>query len=201
MPDLTHIVKATPRLDRPTIVAIDGVDGSGKTTFAHRLAEVYVQCGWPVHVVHMDDYLNPRAVRYRLGRESAEGYVADTYDLAAFRQHVLQPLRDSDDRAILLRWFDHRQDARVHVDPVGVPDDAVVIVEGMFLHRDDLAGVWDVSIFLDVAFQVSVGRMATRDGSSPDPEHPTNRRYVEGQRLYLDSCEPRDRATHVIDNS
>lgn len=29
-------------------------------------------------------------------------------------------------------------------------ENAVVIVEGMFLHRDELAGCWDYSCFLDV---------------------------------------------------
>jgi uridine kinase len=199
--DLAGFVDATPWLNRPTIVGVDGVDGSGKTTFARRLAQMYAQRARPVHVVHLDDYLNPRAVRYRLSRDSPEGFFADTYDLAAFQDHVLQPLKGSEDRAIVLRWFDHQQDARVHVDPVAVADDAVVIVEGMFLHRDELAGAWDVSVFLDVPFQVSVGRMAARDGTSPDPAHPHNHRYVEGQRRYLASCNPRRRATHVIDNS
>jgi hypothetical protein len=124
--DLTHFVEATPRLDRPTIVAIDWV-------------------------------------------ESPEGYVTDAYYLAGFKENVLQPLGDGNDPAILLRWFDHRQDARVHVDPVANPDERVVIVEAMFLHRDELAGAWDVSIFLDGPFQVSVWRMAERDGISPDP--------------------------------
>jgi uridine kinase len=200
--DLTPVVKGTARRGRPALVAVDGVDGSGKTTFAHGLAEAYESTGRPVHVVHLDDYLNPRAVRYRLGRGSPEGYLADTYDLDALRTHVLQPLRSrGGGRTIQVRWFDHRADAPVHVDPAAVSDDAVVIVEGMFLHRDDLAKQWDVSVFLDVPFRTSVARMARRDGSDPDPEHPSNHRYVQGQRLYLATCQPHQRATWVIDNS
>ncbi|MEJ7742738.1 MAG: hypothetical protein WKF73_09445 [Nocardioidaceae bacterium] len=82
-----------------------------------------------------------------------------------------------------------------------VPADAVVIVEGMFLHRDELADRWDWSVFLDVPFAETARRMAERDGSHPDPEHPSMRRYVEGQRIYLDSCRPRIRATVVLDNT
>lgn len=201
MLDLAAVIDAIPRLDRPTLVAVDGVDGSGKTTFAARLAEVFVGLGRPVHVVHLDDYLNPRAVRYRLGRQSPVGFLSDTYDLDAFTRNVVHPLGDGGDRVIVPRWFDHHQDARLPANPVTVAAEAVVIVEGMFLHRDDLAGVWDVSIFLDVPFAVSVGRMAQRDGTCPDPEHPSNDRYVHGQRRYLATCHPRDRATFVIDNS
>jgi uridine kinase len=42
--------------------------------------------------------------------------------------------------------------------------------------------------------------MAARDGSEPDPEHPSLRRYVEGQRIYLSRCRPHERATLVIAN-
>jgi uridine kinase len=92
-------------------------------------------------------------------------------------------------------------DSPVEDSPVVVPDDAVVIVEGMFLHRDELCERWDVSVFLDVPFAVSVSRMAARDGSHPDPEHPSLHRYVQGQRIYLSRYKPKERATFVIDNS
>lgn len=187
-------------LDRPALVAVDGVDGSGKTTFAARLAARYAQHGRTPHVVHMDDFLNPRTVRYRLGRDSPEGFFRDTYDLAAFTAGVLQPLSGSGERSIVLRAFDFRADRPVHEDATPVSAEAVVIVEGMFLHRDELHGVWDMSVFLDVPFAVSVRRMAERDGTNPDPDHPSVRRYVEGQRIYLAACSPDRRATHVVAN-
>lgn len=200
MSEVDRIVFETPAVERPVLVAVDGVDGSGKTTYAANLAETYQREGWPVQVVHLDDYLNPRATRYRLGRHSPEGYFRDTYDLDAFLQHVADPLGPGGSRTIVPRWFDYRNDRPAEAEPITVAERAVVIVEGMFLHRDELAEVWDVSVFLDVPFEVSVARMALRDGSHADPEHPSNRRYVEGQRIYLSSCAPSARATYVVRN-
>jgi uridine kinase len=57
-----------------------------------------------------------------------------------------------------------------------------------------------MSIFLDVPFAVTVPRMAQRDGAPPDPEHPSWFRYLQGQRIYLSTCKPTERATYVIDN-
>lgn len=198
MPPLAAIARSTPLLGRPVLVAVDGVDGSGKTTFAGRLAAEYARQGRTAHVVHLDDFLNPRAVRYRLGRDSPEGYVRDTYDLAAFTAGVIEPLRHSGERAIVLRAFDHRTDSPVHEAATGIAADAVVIVEGMFLHRDELLDAWDLSVFLDVPFAVTVRRTAERDGTSPDPDDPSVRRYVEGQRIYLAACRPEERATYVV---
>lgn len=50
-----------------------------------------------------------------------------------------------------------------------VPTGAVLLVDGIFLHRDELRDVWDESVFLDVPFDVSVPRMAGRDGLPDDP--------------------------------
>lgn len=69
------------------------------------------------------------------------------------------------------------------------------------MHRDELADRWDYSVFLEVPFAEAVRRMAARDGTHPDPEHESMRRYVVGQRLYLAECEPRRRATLVIENA
>lgn len=97
--------------------------------------------------------------------------------------------------------FDHRTDASIDAPFEEVPGNAVVIVEGMFLHRDELVDRWDWSVLLDVPFAETARRMARRDGSHTDPEHPTMRRYVEGQRIYFAACRPRERATVVVDNT
>jgi uridine kinase len=60
--------------------------------------------------------------------------------------------------------------------------------------------VWDLSVFLEVPFHVTAKRMADRDGTDPDPEHPGMRRYVEAQRIYFTVCSPQQRADVLIDN-
>lgn len=196
-----QLAREVVALRHPAVIAVDGVDGSGKTTFARHLAREIEVAGRPAVVVHEDDFLAPRITRYSLGRESPEGFFRDTYDLEALIKHVLEPLRPDGDRRVRLRVFDHRTDAPVDAPVEQVPVDALVIVEGMFLHRDELVDRWDWSVFLDVPFTETARRMAHRDGSSPDPDHPTMRRYVEGQRIYLAACRPRERATVVMDNT
>jgi len=75
------------------------------------------------------------------------------------------------------------------------------LLDGIFLHRDELRAYWDYSVFLRVGFAETYARMASRDGCPPDPAHPANRRYVEGQRRYLRRYDPEARASVVIDNT
>lgn len=183
---------------RRALVAVDGVDGSGKTTFAGELARVVPR---PVVLIHLDRFLNPRVVRYRRGRTSPEGFWLDSYDYTAIIRDVLEPLGREGSGWYREACHDLATDSPLDPPPLRAPEDAVVIVEGLFLHRDELARFWDFSIFLDVPFSETARRMAQRDGTDPDPEHPSMRRYVEGQRLYFAAAEPWTRATVVVDNA
>ena len=180
-------------------VGVDGVDGVGKTVFADHLAVVLRSAGRPVVRISADDFLHPRAVRHRRGRASPEGFWLDSYDHAALRQRVLEPLGPGGSRNYRSACHDLAADRPLEPPVQVAPPGAVLVVDGLFLHRDELAGVWDLSVFLQAPFAVTVPRMAARDGSHPDPAHPSVSRYVEGQRLYLDACRPWSRADLVVD--
>ena len=181
------------------LVAIDGVDGSGKTCFASRLAPLIL--GRPVIVIHADDFLNPSQLRHAKGRSSPVGFWEDSYNYAALSERVLVPLGSTGDGRYSASSYDHDSDATIPAELSQSPAHAVTLVEGMFLHRDELAGYWDASIFLDVPFAETAARMARRDGSHVDPLHPSLRRYMGGQRLYFQAARPWDRASFVVDNS
>jgi len=180
-------------------VGVDGVDGSGKTVFADQLARVLSQRK-PTVRISIDGFHNRRADRYRLGRDSPDGFWSDSYDYGAFERHVVAPLR-SGSNEYLTASHDLVSDELLDGPIETLADPSIVVVDGIFLHRAELRGVWDFSVFLDVNFAVSVGRMAIRDGSDPSPDNPGNRRYVEGQQIYLRTCRPQTHATVVIDNN
>ncbi len=182
-------------------VAVDGVDGAGKTVFADELAAALAARGRPVLRASVDGFHRPRAVRHRRGRDSPEGFWLDSYDYDRLVAELLAPLGDPADSAVRTAVFDWRADRAVDAPPVRMPPGSVLVLDGIFLHRDELRAYWDFSVYLHVDFAVSVARMAARDGSPADPTHPANRRYVEGQRRYLTACAPAQRASVVVDNT
>lgn len=181
------------------LIAIDGVDGSGKSTFARDLAAVIHER--PVLLIHTDDFLNLRKIRHKRGRDSPEGFWLDTYDYESLHRFVLSPLGKDGSGVYRPAATDHRGDARLEPELRQASENLLVLVEGMFLHRDELAGIWDYSIYLDVPFSETARRMSLRDGSHANPEHPSMLRYVGGQRLYFKSAQPWQRATRVVDNT
>jgi uridine kinase len=181
-------------------VAVDGVDGAGKTTFADELAR---HLAGPVDVVRasVDSFHHPAEVRHRRGRGSPEGYFRDSYDYARMVDVLLEPLGPGGHGRYRDAVFDHRTDAPVDRPERQAGPGSILVVDGIFLHRPELAALWDLSIWLEVPFEVSVPRMAARDGGDPRPDAPSNLRYVEGQRLYLRECDPAGRATALVDNT
>lgn len=182
-------------------VGVDGVDGAGKTIFADELANVLRDAGKNVARVSIDGFHNPRTVRYRRGRSSPEGFWLDSYDYPRFIADVIDPFSPGGDRRYRSAVRDVATDEPADVEPTAAPEDAVLIVDGIFLHRDELAGCWDFSVFLRVEFDETFRRMALRDGCPADPGAPENHRYLAGQQLYLAACDPESRADVVIDNT
>jgi uridine kinase len=182
-------------------VGVDGVDGAGKTTLADELAAAVRGLGRSVIRAGVDSFHNPRAIRYRRGRTSPDGFFLDSYDYTLLRRVLLDPLSRGGSGRYRAAAFDHVQDRPMLTPERAAARRAVLIFDGIFLHRPELFDYWDYSIFLRVGFDTSIPRCAqARPGLSSDPRAESNRRYVEGQRIYLRTCEPERPATIVIDN-
>ena len=180
-------------------VAVDGVDGAGKTVLADQLAEV-LAAERDVARVSIDGFHRPRSQRVARGR-GPETFYEDSYDYDAFRRAVVEPFRRGE--PLVPAVNDVLTDRPVHPDAVAVGVDTVLLVDGIFLQRPQLSDVWDATIWVEVPFSVSVPRGNARFGDEhdPDPDAESNHRYVGGQRLYLAEADPRGRATWVVDNT
>ena len=181
------------------VVAVDGIGASGKSTFAAGLAER----AQPRQVVllHADDFFNPAHVRHARGRLSPEGFWLDTYIYDALISWTLEPLSRGGTGLYRPASFDRATGAAIRPEQVQAPEDALVIVEGTFLHRDELARFWDYSIFLDVPVDEANRRMSQRGDLDSEHESDLLRRYNGAQRLYFAHARPWKRASVVVDNT
>ena len=116
---------------------------------------------------------------------------------------LLDPLSPSGAGRYRTAAFDHLSDSPAPAQERIASPNAILVFDGLFLHRPELRDYWDVSIFLDAPFEITVPRGAARapSFSDPDPAASSNRRYVEGNLIYLREAAPRERAAIVIDHS
>lgn len=192
------------RLGGPLRVAIDGRTAAGKTTLADELATILRDAGHCVIRASIDDFHRPRVRRHRRGRASPEGYYEDARDLDAFRRLLLEPLGPGGDRLYRLRSFDLSSDQPVEGAPLTAPGDAVLLAEGAFLQRSELADSWDFVAFVDVSEETAIERGAGRDADAFGGLAAARRmhleRYQAAFRLYEASCSPARSADVVIVN-
>jgi uridine kinase len=169
---------AARHLGRPLRVGIDGVDGAGKTMLAGELAQHLANLDRPCLLVSLDHFERAEPERYTRGELSPEGYYLDGFDFDRFRAHVLGVI---------------------------APDNAIVLCDGVFMHRPELADLWDATIFVSADLEIAAQRGAERNlawvDSLDDTYERYRRRYMPAQRRYLDEQRPHERADFVVHNT
>lgn len=201
--ELSELILAVRR-PHPVRVGIDGVDAAGKTTLAGELAAEIIGRGRSVIQASVDHFHHPANIRKARGDESPEGYYRDSFDYPELITRLLEPLGPGGSRQYRTQAFDHREDMPVRQSVRTSEPDAILLFEGVFLHRPELRSHWDLSIFLEASFETTVARAERRDqgqlGGSAAVRTRYQRRYVPGQRLYLTECRPWELATVVVHN-
>lgn len=197
--------------ERPLLVAIDGIDGSGKSTFADELAARLADRGLSVVRSTVDSFHNPRDVRRSKGPSSPVGFYLDSHDLDALRRLLLDPMRAGPGETYRAAAFDEPTDQAVDAPPQTVSGREILIFDGIFLCRPELEGYWDYIVFLEAQSRVDLDRLGhvMSDAPSGGPELVDHvlgwvqriDRYSSGMRIYLDSQDPKARADLVIDNN
>lgn len=199
------------KVGRPLLVGIDGIDGSGKSTFADELAACLADGQTPVVRSTVDSFHHPRKVRWSKGKSSPVGFYLDSHDLAALRGLLLDPLRAGPGAMYRIAAFDEPTDQPVDEPGRTVSGDEVLVFDGIFLCRPELVGYWDYLVFLEAQARVDLDRLGYVMAGAPSGgtelvDHVLQwvrriDRYFSGMRYYLDSESPKSRADVVIDNN
>jgi uridine kinase len=184
-----------------TIVAVDGIDGAGKTSFGDDLAAVFREAGHDAFRASMEDFHRSRADRYRNGRESPASFYRDSFDYRTFERVLVDPFRMAGSAGFQTAAWDVKRDAPTLTRWITGQPDGVLIVDGVFLNRPELRGIWNYSILLEVPWDVAYARLAERDARDPNPDALANARYREGQELYFAEANPRQYADALVDNA
>jgi uridine kinase len=103
------------------------------------------------------------------------------------------------------RVFDFKTDRQITLPAETANGDEILLFDGVFLLRPGLADVWDYVIFVDVSFETSLARAMRRDlylfGDAENVRRLYTQRYIPGQQIYLQKCQPKARAHAVLDNN
>ncbi len=191
----------------PIRVAIDGVDGAGKTTLADELATALRPGGREVIRASIDGFHRPEVERHQRGADSPKGYYLDSFDYGALRSALLGPLGPGGDLLYRDAVYDYRADLAVSQVPQLAFSDSILLFDGVFLLRPELFNDWEYKIFVQTGFPIATQRALERvfPGSALTParsklEAKYEKRYMPGQMLYLEKVRPQELADVIVLN-
>jgi len=190
------------RLDvAPLIVAVSGIDASGKSTLARRAAAELNARGVGAVVISGDDWHNPPEKRFSASNP-AEHFYQNAFRFDELFRILIQPLRRLRELQVTigLTRLPQNESFRKTYDFRGVD---VVILEGIFLLKREFMGNYDLSFWVDCSFQTALARALQRNqeglsGGEIVRDYQTI--YFAAQKIHFAKDAPRENADFVIAN-
>jgi len=139
------------------------MNGAGKSTLARKIGAAAARRGSfdNIVTVSIDDFHWPKERRYLddfAGRAFLEGY----FDRERLINRILRPLHERGCLQTALTLLDEKKDEYVDVRRIAIGRRDLLIVEGVFLFRDDILPYLDLTVLLNVPIWFSMQRVINR---------------------------------------
>ena len=185
---------------KTVIVGIDGLGGAGKSSISEEIYEKLSGENIPIEVLHIDDFIHPKKVRYNDNFPEWECYYNLQWRYDYLLERVINPIKKNGTLAGLIELYDKDQD-RYEKKPIDIKEGSVVLIEGIFLQREELSQVFDYMVYIDVPEAERLKRVLKRDGyigTTDDIKEKYENRYFPAERFYVNKYSPSELADYVI---
>ncbi len=157
-------------------VGLDGPVAADTAALADAVGAALADLAVPVARVRGSDWLRARSLRLESGRHDPDAYYEGWLDGSALRREVLDPLGPGGAGRWLARLRDPATDRPYRARPVASVRGLVLVVDGPFLARRELADAFDLVVHLQVSRAAQERRLPDEDRVRVPPAW---ERYVE----------------------
>jgi uridine kinase len=187
--------------EQSALVAITGIDGSGKSYLAAQLQKQLGAHGVCAAIINVDGWLNLPHKRFDNSNPAEHFYLHAVRFEEMFRQLVL-PLRD---RRSLRLEADYAEETateyRRHTYEFEELD--VILLEGIYLLKRPFQAYYDLSVWIECSFETALERAIARaqEGLTPQVTAKAYRNiYFPAQEIHFQRDDPRSAARIVVNN-
>lgn len=185
------------------IVGVTGMDASGKSMMATLLAEELLRSGHSVQIIRVDDFHRPRAERRRDDVPELIQFYEHTFDFERVVNELLLPIRNNGHVNASLLCLDLLEDTWSVERHYLIDNATIVLLEGVFLFRPEIAQFLDLVIYLHVNESTVIDRASSRDVLIHGEEfmRKYHSKYLPAQRAYLEEFPAEINADIIVDNN
>jgi uridine kinase len=202
-PVVRNIIDVRRRVagDRAALIAVSGIDASGKGFLTGKLAEQLQSAGFRVANINIDGWLNLPHVRFNPSNPAEHFYLNAIRFDEMFEQLVL-PLRS-------FRGIDMEMDfaaetaANYRKQRVTFEDIDIVLLEGIYLLKREYQACYNDAIWIDCTFETALERAIARaqEGLAPvETIRAYQTIYFPAQEIHFTRDNPKAAATTIIGN-
>lgn len=162
---INHLLSLTDQ-DKTVFVAIDGMQGGGKTTLLKHIQKRIPE----VKIVYMDEFYNPHGFND---------------DHTRVKRDVFVPLKQNN--TAIYKIYDWNNDKMIDAKPLS--PGGIIIVEGIYAMEKELIDFYDYKIWVDCPADIGLERGLSRDKGHNEKLWrekwiPDTIRYIEEQKPY-----------------
>nr|WP_084158014.1 kinase [Bacillus manliponensis] len=190
----SSIMQSIPTLQygEKFILGIDGLSRSGKTTCVKHLGKELEKHEVPYVIFHIDDYIVERNKRYHTGREEWFEYCYLQWDIDWLQDYFFRLLKINNE--ITLPFYKDETDTH-ETKCVTLPKTGIIIIEGVFLQREEWKSYFDFVLYLDCPKEKQFlrERKETQQNIKKFQE-----RYWKAEEYYIQAVSPAKVANLVL---
>jgi len=182
--------------NRVFVLGIDGLGGSGKTTYAQSIEKSLINEGIQVEVLHIDDFIHPKEVRYNKAIAEWDCYYNLQWRYDYLIKEILAPTQLGNKIDKQIELYDKLTDS-YFFKHIKMKADSILLMEGVFLQRDELRPYLDYVIFIDVPKEERLHRVLKRDTYIGDKKaifEKYEKRYFPAEEKYIKEYTPAKKA-------
>ena len=199
--DLVLSRRRDTRADRATLVAVSGVDASGKGYLSAKVAAELRDAGLHAVVLNVDAWLDMPSVRFDAARPG-ETFYRKAVRFDEMLDALVLPLRNTRSVRVEARVLGET-DAAFRSQTFEYDEVDVILLEGVFLLQPRFVDLYDATVWVECGFETALVR-ALRRGQEGLPSDETVRAYLTtyfpAQIIHIAADDPKSLADVLIWN-
>lgn len=184
------------------IVGIDGLGGAGKSAITELLKTQLQNSNYYPVVLHIDDFIYPRYIRYDEFKEEWYCYYNIQWRYDYLIKEILLPVREGIEIDKQVELYEKENDLYI-LEQIKIPQGSILLIEGIFLQRKEIKEYFDYMVYIELPKDIRLSRVINRDtyiGDDKDIKLKYERRYFPAEDKYIKDYCPAENADFVLEN-